>query len=135
MYCYVVISGHGIAEFYQRFFFLVKYENSSKTEKNVDFITSEKTKNNAKPHQNPMGLGVQIPHPRGIQKLIPHPHGGGDPIPHGVPMGGGGGAQTLDWLIYIISVVFTKNPSNRNLQPHSRSVCAWNRQINLKNPQ
>ena len=42
-----------------------------------------------------MGLGVQIPHPRGIQKLIPHPHGGGDPIPHGVPMGGGGGAQTL----------------------------------------
>ena len=47
------------------------------------------------PHQNPMGLGVQIPHPRGIQKLIPHPHGGGDPIPHGVPMGGGGGVQTL----------------------------------------
>ena len=43
-----------------------------------------------------MGLGVQIPHPRGIQKLIPHPHGGGDPIPHGVPMGGGGGAQTLE---------------------------------------
>ena len=42
-----------------------------------------------------MGLGVQIPHPRGIQKLIPHPHGGGDPIPHGVPMGGGGGVQTL----------------------------------------
>ena len=52
-----------------------------------------------------MGLGVQIPHPRGIQKLIPHPHGGGDPIPHGVPMGGGGGAQTLliinpkNWLL------------------------------------
>ena len=46
-----------------------------------------------------MGLGVQIPHPRGIQKLIPHPHGGGDPIPHGVPMGGGGGAQTLVGMI------------------------------------
>ena len=43
-----------------------------------------------------MGLRVQIPHPRGIQKLIPHPHGGGDPIPHGVPMGDGGGVQTLD---------------------------------------
>ena len=90
-----------LQNFTKHFFFLVKYENSSKTEKNVDFIPSEKTKNNAKPHQNPMGLGVQIPHPRGIQKLIPHPHGGGDPIPHGVPMGGGGGAQTLvHWIKY-----------------------------------
>ena len=59
------------------------------------YYSLKMTKNHAKPHQNPMGLGVQIPHPRGIQKLILHPHGGGDPIPHGVPMGGGDGAQTL----------------------------------------
>ena len=59
-----------------------------------------------------MGLGVQIPHPRGIQKLIPHPHGGGDPIPHGVPMGGGGGAQTLFspfYLKFIRDLIVSRN--------------------------
>ena len=84
-----------LQKFIKHFFSGEVWKSCLKTEKNVDFIKSEKTKNNAKPHQNPIGLGVQIPHPRGIQKLIPHPHGGGDPIPHGVPMGGGGGAQTL----------------------------------------
>ena len=96
MYCYVVISGHGITEFYQTFLFLVKYENFAlKPKKMLIFLRLKRQKIMQKPHQNPMGLRVQIPHPRGIQKLIPHPHGGGDPIPHGVPMGGGGGAQTL----------------------------------------
>ena len=85
-----------LQNFNTHFYFLVKYENQAlKWTKMLIYYCLKMTKNHAKPHQNPMGLGVQIPHPRGIQKLIPHPHGGGDPIPHGVPMGGGGGVQTL----------------------------------------
>ena len=67
-----------LQNFNTHFYFLVKYENQAlKWTKMLIYYCLKMTKNHAKPHQNPMGLGVQIPHPRGIQKSILCPHGGG----------------------------------------------------------
>ena len=68
----------------ENFYFLVKYENQAlKWTKMLIYYCLKMTKNHAKPHQNPMGLGVQIPHPRGFKNQFP------------VEGGAGGGVQTL----------------------------------------
>ena len=56
------------------------------------------TKNHAIPHQNPMGLRVQIPYPRarGILKS----NGGGDPIP--LALRNRSGAQTPNEILKIL---------------------------------